>query len=105
MAGSGMGAGDKGVEAFNLVRKTIGDKEFKRPVGHGWLRAEAGVAQAVEHFVGSERAVLLQKNFQRFAANRRESQPFRLAMRLGRSEPGADARPVIVFFKPDRVAG
>ncbi len=73
MAGPGMGAGDEGVEPFDLVRETVVDEKLQRPVGHGRLRSEAGLAQAVEHVIGPERAVLLKQDFQRLAPDGREA--------------------------------
>jgi len=99
-----MGAGDEGVEAFDLVREAVGDEEFERPVGNGGLRAEPGIAQSVKHLVGAKRAVLLQEDFKRLASDRREAQAFALAMRFGRCDTRADAERVIVFVKSDRIA-
>ena len=59
MIGPGMGAGNESVEAFDLVRKAVCDEELERPVGHGRLRAEPGIAQPVEHLIGPKGAMLL----------------------------------------------
>ncbi len=55
-----VGAGDEGVQAFDLVHEAVRNKKVQRPIGDGRLRSEPGIPQAVQNFVSPERSVILQ---------------------------------------------
>lgn len=103
MGGTGMGTGNKGVQSLDLVRKPVGHKEFKRPIGDRRLRSETGVTQPVKHFVSAKCAMLLQQDFQRLAPHRREAKLVGCAMRLGCSHSGIDTIGMVVLVKTDRI--
>ena len=59
--GMGMGAGDKGIHAFDLVCLTVGDQPFQGTID-GRRRRNSGRAHGVDQFVrGNRSARLLQR--------------------------------------------
>ena len=68
MALAHMGAGDKGIEALDLVGKAMRGQEIQRAIGHWRLCAQTFVAQPVEDVIGPKRAVLFQQNLEHPAA-------------------------------------
>lgn len=75
MRGLRVGAGDEGVQAFDLVHEAVRDKEVQRSIGNGRLRSEPGIPQAVQNFVSPKGAVILQKHLERLAPHRGQPQP------------------------------
>ena len=103
MGGTRMGAGDEGVKAFNLMNKSIGNKEFERTISHRRLRAEACIAQPVKQFIGAQGTMLAQQYLKCCAAHRRETQPLGGALGLGGGNPAFNTVTVIVGIKADRL--
>lgn len=100
---SHMGAGDEGVEPFDLVGEAVAYQKIQRPVGDGWLRAQPLVAQHFEDIVGAERTVPLKEYLQHPPAYRRKLQPLSPAERIGRGDTCADAASVVVGLELDHV--
>lgn len=105
MVRAGMGACDKGVQAFDLVREPVLHQEIESAIGDRRLRSEAFLAQAVQNFVGTEPAMLSEENFQGGAPNRSKSQFLLGAKSLGRHHGGLDTMTVIMVVKRDSASG
>lgn len=103
MMGTRMGAGDKGVQPFDLVGKPVGDGEFQRAVGDGRLRPEARITQPVKHLVGPECAMFLQQDFKCLAPDRREPEALICANGLGRGDGRVDAMGMVMRLETDRI--
>lgn len=83
MRGLGVAAGDIGIQSFDAMRKAVPGQELQRPIGSRRLGAEPVRRQPVQNLVGTQRAMLAQKQLQRAAPGRGQAQPLGPAPCLG----------------------
>lgn len=95
---AGVGAGDKGVQTFNPMGKTVTDQKFQCTVSRWWL---CPFSQNIKDFIGPHGAVFFQKNLQNPPARRRQLQPCRAAMVISGGDRFTDAMLVVMSFKSD----
>ena len=94
-----MGAGGKGVQALDAVRKAMLDQKLQRAVGDRGLVAKAIGRKPRQHIIGPKRLVLLKQDFQHAAANRGQSCPGSGGDRFGPRQRFAGAVGVIMHRK------
>ncbi len=100
-----MGAGDKGVQTFDAVGKSIANQKVKGPVRDRRLRILTIVAQAVEDLVGPHRPVFGQQNLQDAPTHWSELQSRFFAGRFDSCDAVRDTGMVVVDGKSDSIQG
>lgn len=91
-----MHAGGEGIQPPDPMREALRDQKIERAVGHGRLLSKAGLRQFIKDFVGADRAMRLQQDFQGLTPHRRQAQTARGGQRLGMGQHPGTAPVMIV---------
>ncbi len=97
----GVGAGDKGIQALDPVRESVGRKEVERTIRHRRLCREAIFAKYFQNVVGTHGAMPLQEDFEDALARGRQLQAVACATLRHHTHGIRNALVMIVVGKAD----
>ena len=69
MGRAGMGAGDKGVQPFDPVDKTLIHQKAQRAIGDGRFRSQPFGIKPRQHVIGTKGSMAFKQDFQHPAAH------------------------------------
>jgi len=105
MSFAGVHTGNKGVQPFDFMDEAMFYQKIERAIGDWWLRTKAFVSQEIQNLIGSQSAMLLEKDLQNTPAYWGELQTIGFAEVLDSLEPAGNAAVMIVRGKADAVHG
>ena len=94
-----MHAGNKSVQALDLVYKSMLCQEIKGAIGDRRLGSKSRLTQPVQDRICPKRPVFLKQQFQHLSSHWRQTQTFLCTVRLGGGQHLVDAGVVVMLLK------